>query len=295
MRLADRISLAWMVAVAALGATVFSAQERPLPDQERFLREARAHLQTDSTLQSSYIYTETRREQKLDGRGRVTEESVKVFESYPGLPGEDQRWERLLSEDGHPRPAADLEKELRDRQKKAEALARQLTERPAQQQARLQKDYEEARRDLDAIIDDIFRVFDIRMERRETINGHETIAFKLTPRRDAKPRTKEGRQMQSFSIRAWVSEEDKELVRLDSEVVDTLSMGWGLLARLQKGAHLTFQRTKVNNEVWLPARVSYSGSARVGLIAMLRRAGTSEFSGYRKFSVDTSTTYQTAP
>ena len=94
--------LARTVAVALLSVTALVAQERPLPNQESFLREVRTRLQTDSSLQSSYIYVETRREQKLDGRGRVEQESVKVYESYPGLPGED-RWERLISENGRPR------------------------------------------------------------------------------------------------------------------------------------------------------------------------------------------------
>ena len=98
--------------------------------------------------------------------------------------------------------------------------------------------------------------------------------------------------MRTFAVRAWVSESDRELVRADAEAIDTLSMGFGLLARLHKGAKLSFLRTKVNDEVWLPSRVSYSGSARVGLVAVLRRSGISEFSGYRKFSVDTSTTYR---
>src|SRR5690349_16100383 len=65
-----------------------ATQDRPLPDQAAFLAEARKHLQTDSALQSSYTYVETRREQKVDRVGRVTSESVKVIESYPGLPGE---------------------------------------------------------------------------------------------------------------------------------------------------------------------------------------------------------------
>jgi hypothetical protein len=82
-------------------------------------------------------------------------------------------------------------------------------------------------------------------------------------------------------------------VRLEAEAIDTLSMGFGVLARLQKGSQLSFLRRKVNNEVWLPAAVQYSGGVRVGLVRMLRRSGTSEFSGYRKFSVDTATTYQT--
>jgi hypothetical protein len=291
MRLPYAAPLARTIAVALLSVTSPVTQERPLPDQERFLGDVRKRLQTDSSLQSGYIYTETRHEQKLDGRGRVQEESVKVFESYPGLPGED-RWERLISENGQPRDPSELEKEMRDRQKKAERLVREATEQPARQQARQQREYAAQRREFDAMLDDLFLVYNIRMERRESLNGHETIAFSLTPRPDAKPRTREGSQMRKVAVRAWVSESDRELVRVDAEVIDTLSMGFGLLARLHKGAMLSFLRTKVNDEVWLPSRVSYSGSARVGLVAVLRRSGTSEFSGYRKFSVDTSTTYQ---
>ena len=292
MRLPATPPMARIVAAAALSVTaVVVAQERPLPDQDGFLRDVRAKLRTDSSLQSSYIYTETRREQKLDGRGRVTQESVKVYESYPGLPGQE-RWERLISEDGRPRPAAELEKDMRDRQRKAEDLARQLVEQPEKTQAKQQREYNEQRRELDSILDDVMVVYNIRMERREAVDGHDTIVISLTPRPNSKPRTREGKQMRSFNVRAWISESDRELVRLDAEAIDTLNMGFGLLARLHKGSKLSFIRTKVNDEVWLPSRVSYTGSARVGLVAVLRRSGVSEFSGYRKFSVDTSTTYK---
>ena len=290
MCLPHAVPLARIIASALLSVTALVAQERPLPDQESFLRDVRAHLQTDSTLQSGYIYVETRREQKVDGRGQVEQESVKVYESYPGLPGED-RWERLISENGRPRAASDLDKELRNRQKKAEAMVLEATDQPAKQQARQQREYATRRREFDAMLDDLFLVYDIRMERRELLDGHDTIMFSLTPRREAKPRTREGSQMRTVAVRAWISEADRELVRVDAEVIETLSMGFGLLARLHKGAKLSFLRTKVNDEVWLPSRVSYSGSARVGLVAVLRRIGMSEFSDYRKFSVDTSTTY----
>jgi len=295
MRLLRAGALAKATALVMLSVAAVVAQDRPLPDRETFLRDVRAKLRTDSSLQSSYIYTETRREQKLDDRGRVVNESVKVYESYPALPGEDQRWERLMSEDGKPRPASELEKEMRDRQKKAEQLVRESTENPQKQQARLQRDYAEQRREFDAVLDDVMLVFDIRMERREEVNGHDTIVLALTPRANAKPKTREGKQMRAFTVRAWISESDRELVRVDAEAIDTLNMGFGLLARLHKGSKLSFVRTKVNDEVWLPSKVTYTGSARVGLVAVLRRAGVSEFSGYRKFSVDTSTTYQSSP
>jgi len=133
----------------------------------------------------------------------------------------------------------------------------------------------------------MYSVFDIRMIGRERVEEHDTIAFLLTPRRDAKPKTRAGEQIRHFSVRAWVSENDHELVKLEAEAIDDLKTGFGLLARVHKGARVSFLRRKVNDEVWLPAVVSYSGSARVGLLVTLRRSGTSEFSGYRKYSVDT--------
>src|SRR4029078_2379908 len=96
-----------------------AAQQRPLPNAEAFLKETRKHLQTDSALQSSYSYVETRKQLSLDSQGRAVSESVKVLQSSPGLPGEG-RWERLISEDGKAVPAAELAKQDRDRQKKAE-------------------------------------------------------------------------------------------------------------------------------------------------------------------------------
>jgi len=103
-----------------------------------------------------------------------------------------------------------------------------------------------------------------------------------------KPQTRVGEQIRHFSLRAWVSENDRELVKLEAEGIDDLKSGLGVLTRLHKGARLSFLRRKVNGEVWLPAVVSYNGSARVGLLFMLRRSGTSEFSGYRKYAVETS-------
>ena len=281
------IGLAFAVAATALGA-----QDRPLPEQQAFLQETRKHLQTDSALQSSYVYVETRRERKLDKQGRTTEESVKVFESYPGLPGEP-RWERLTAENGRPVPTPELARQDRERQKDATAMVQRLADDPAKERARQQREYQKSRRARDEAVNDIFNIFDIRLLGRERVEQHDTIAFSLVPRPDARPRTREGKEMKHFKVKAWISEADHELVQLDAEAIDTLSFGLGVMARLHKGSQLRFLRRKINGEAWLPALVSYQGSARVGLLFTLRRTGTSEFSDYRKYSVETSSTLNT--
>jgi hypothetical protein len=276
-----------VTAVLSLLAMPLPAQQRPLPDQQAFLQEVRKHLDTDEDRQTGYMYVETRRDQKLDKSGRPTGESVKVVESYPGLPGEP-RWERVLSEDGKPIPPNELEKNDRERQKHVEEYARKLARDPAQIKAKEERERERRRRERAENIDDVFRLFDVKMVGRDTLEGHDTIVFALTPRRDAKPRTRAGGIMRNFKVRAWISESEYEMVRLEAEAIDTVSFGFGLLARVHKGSQASFQRRKVNGESWLPARALYSVSVRVGLLAVLRRGGSVEFSDYKKFGVDSS-------
>ena len=78
------------IALAALLVVAPPVQERPLPDFNTFAAEVKKHLATDEERQSGYVFTERRIEQKVNVAGRVTDESVKVYEVYPGLPGEDR-------------------------------------------------------------------------------------------------------------------------------------------------------------------------------------------------------------
>ena len=59
---------------------------------------------------------------------------------------------------------------------------------------------------------------------------------------------------------------------------------------MHKGTVATYQRRKVNGETWLPAEVTWTASGRLFLLRRLRLRGVSEFSNYRRYSADTTTT-----
>jgi hypothetical protein len=274
----------------AVAVASSAAQERPLPDLQDFLAQTRTRLQTDNERQRSYIYVETQRERKLDGAGRTRSESVKVVESYPPLPGEDERWERVLEEGGRRKSEAELARQDAARQKTAEALAKRLSSQAPGDRAKLTRDYEKARKEALDRINDIFVVYDMAIAGRERIEGHDTIALTLEPKPNSKPVTREGKWMQYFRCRAWVSESDHELVKLDVEAIRDANIGFGVLARMNKGTVMTFSRRFINGEVWLPQRVDYTIKARVLMLKRYLQGGTIEFSNYRKFTVDTNTT-----
>ena len=279
--------MAILILVATLGPRA-GGQEPPLPDLQAFLKETRQRLEPDEVRQSGYMYVETRRQLRLDGSGRATREAVKVYESYPGLPGEG-RWERLIAEDGQSVAPAELAKQDRERQRKVMEFVQKRERDPEKVAAAEARQRAKDRRELEAALDDAMQVFEVRMLGREAVGGHGTVLLSFAPRRNVKPRTKAGRMMSHFSGRAWVSETEYELVRMEAEALDDLSFGLGLLARVHKGSKATFERRKVNGEVWLPASADYTASARVMLVRRLRVGGTSEFSDYRKFTVATET------
>jgi hypothetical protein len=264
------------------------AQERPLPNADAFLAAVKARLTTDEFRQSGYMYVERRTEEKLDDAGRPLHRSEKVFEVYPGIPGED-RYRRLIEEDGRPIGRETLASGDLARQKVAEAYVKRLSTSGG-----LQKDaqrLDKQRQEDAAAIDDLFRVYVIQLVGRESLEGRDSIVATLTPRVGARPQTADGNMMRHFTARAWIDEADREVVRVEINARDDLSIGWGLFARIHKGARATYQRRRVNDEIWLPAEVTWSGDGRLFLLKRVRERGRSEFSGYRKFTVGTSTTY----
>jgi hypothetical protein len=280
-----RLICGCLIAILAVPA---AGQDRPLPDYATFMAEARKRLEADDVRQSEYVYVETQREQKLDATGTSTKETLDVFESYPALPNES-RWRRQTVKDGKPVPPADLAEVDRERQKKVLEYAKKLERNPEKVRDAERKKHDEERRDSERAVDDALRVYDIKMLGREVVSGYETIVLSFTPRKDARPQTSEGKIMRHFAGKVWVSESEYEVVRLEAEAIETASFGLGLLARVHKGSKAAFERRKVNGEQWLPARATYSASARVMLVKVIRIGGTLEFSEYRKFSVQTET------
>ena len=99
------------------------------------------------------------------------------------------------------------------------------------------------------------------------------------------PSSREAKILYKLQGRAWICEEDRQLIRADVEFIDNVSFGKGILAKLHKGTTASVLRRRVNNEVWLPARAEVKGSARILLLKKLGFHTINEYSGYRKYVV----------
>jgi hypothetical protein len=74
-------------------------------------------------------------------------------------------------------------------------------------------------------------------------------------------------------------------VRIEAETEDTISWGW-FIARLDRGAKIVLEQTRVNDEIWLPKRQVVSGSGRLGLVKRIALEQETTWNNYRKFQVE---------
>jgi hypothetical protein len=268
-------ALAGILALAAPARSGDQPAAAPLPDARVFLAEVRDRLHTDDFLLDQYTFTEKQTERRLDGDGKVTKVSSASYEVYPSAePGHTYR--KLVEKDGKVLPVDDLAKEDRKQQEKE---ARAAARSPEVQAERRRKEAE--------AVEELFRLYDIRIVGREMLEGRGAVVVTFSARPGVETTTKPGKILKKFSGRAWIDEADRQLVRVEAELTDDLSFGFGILAKLKKGARAEMQRRKVNEEIWLPSEVHFIGHARLFLVKGLNVDTLSQYSDYKKFSVAT--------
>jgi len=274
---------AWPPALLS-GQQEVSEDDRPLPELDSFLARVKDGLKSDRLLLCQYTYTMKTTTRNLDGKGRVTKAETREYEVYPSLE-EDETYERLVAENGRPVDPKKIEAQDREFRKKTEAPTRRLAaENSSDREKRLAKEAEESRKER-ATIEDLLQLYAFALTSRESVEGHSGVWIEFVPRPEYRPKTRDGEMLKKIRGRALVSESDYQVMRVDAELIDDLSFGLGLLARVHRGTRLTFIRRKVNDEVWLPAESHFAASVRRWLFKRLRIESTSVFSGYMKYSV----------
>ena len=239
--------------VATLLVISVSAQEKPLPDREKFFEATRGNLEASQKLQSSYAYRERRRQLHTNPFGRLgTGTGTEEFEVTP-LPGGGVS-RTLVARDGQPVKGETTRSRPRTRTARRSPVA------------------------------DTAAAIDLALDHREHRNGRDLIVVTFAPRRDAEPETREGKLARLFRGRIYVDEAAAEVVRVEATAIDDISYGFGVVARLNKGATVTLVRERVDGDAWLPTSIRFAGDGRAMLFRKLHVDHLIEWLDYKRMA-----------
>jgi hypothetical protein len=164
------------------------------------------------------------------------------------------------------------------------AVTRQLIERdgkPVSDSAPSRREIRKTERGK-SVVDDVAAMLDVKIDRRERFESRDAIVLTFKPKRDATPRTREGRLARDFAGEIWIDELAREVVRVDARAIDDLTFGYGVFARLNEGATVTVRRQRIDENLWLPVSIRFNGEGRALLFRKLKIDFALDWFDYRK-------------
>lgn len=268
MRISSRFGAFLVIAAVLVGAE----------DPREIVRRSTGENRRAGKLAQSYTFIERQDEQAFDSRGRTGRHAVK---SYDVTLTEGSPYRRLIARDDKPLPP---DEEGREHQKLQKSIEQRRAETPAQREKRL-ADWRRKREHEREFLREVPDAFDFRMAGDQIVDGRRVYVIDATPRTDYRPRGNDGKLLSRMKGRLWIDAQTYEWAKAEAETIDTVSFG-GFALRVGPGTRFTLQQVRVNDEIWLPKRVSVTWQARLLLFKRLAGQVDYTYSGYKKFQSD---------
>jgi hypothetical protein len=269
----DRNVFAILCLLAASGSQAL-AQTAAL-DARDIIKQSLAAGERNAQRSRGYISRSRVVEKQIDANGSVRSEIVKGYET---LAIDGVRVRKLVTKNDKPLPADEARNEderirkiVQERRNESSAAkAKRLDERKKNRE----KEHEFNREILDA--------FYFKTVGEETIAGRKNWVIEATPRPGYEPKEMRAKILSHLKGKVWIDQEDKLWTKVDAVGIDPFSLGFGIIAKLEQGAHLYFEQTRLEDGTWV---MRQSGIRATAHVAMVKRMGihrVSTFHDYRK-------------
>ena len=186
-----------------------------------------------------YTWIARSAERHLDSHGRVKSEERQAWET---LILDGQPYRRTLEKDGRP---LSPDEQRKQQEKLDRNIAKLEHETPAQRHRRL-AEYEKQRKKERQFLREIPDAYDLRLEGEAQVDGHDVWVISGTPKAGYRPKNRDAKPLMKVRGKLWIDRSNYQWVRLEAETTDTISFGL-FLARLNPGAKLVFEQTRVND------------------------------------------------
>ena len=278
--------VASLVLTAAAAGVVGAQESRPLPVPEALFKAVQDNLVRAERIDYQYAFMERRTDVHTNPFGRIGTGGLLVSEVYPS-PTAALTYRRLIERNGVPLTAREIAEQDREYEKRSTQVLQNLSaEEPDAKRRREAEETRAAERGQRRIAD-VIGALQFEVEGRAMRQGVPAIVVSFTPQPGAMPQTRYGRIAQKFAGTVWIDEAVSEVMRLEATAIDDISFGYGIVARLDKGAVATVTRRPVEGGIWLPSQMTLSGRGRAVLFRPLTINFSTEWFDYRR-TVDTS-------
>ncbi len=259
--------------VAILWASIL-ASSALCQDPVEIMRKSTERDLTNYERLKKYTYKERNQTRDYEKDGKINSSHSKKDEIIV-LSGQTHK--RLIARDDK----ALSSNEARREQQKLDREVDKSRDMPAAEKVRIDKQRAQQRKFLRELPD----AFTFKLSGQEDVSGRPAWVVEADPKPGFHPKDSRANLLANIRGKVWVDQAEYQWVKGEAEVIDTFSLGFMLL-RIAPGGRISFEQTRVNDEVWLPVRFSLRADARVALVKNIRAAIDVTYRDYKKFQAD---------
>lgn len=248
--------------------------ERPLPDIVALMHEVEAHQKASEAIQKDYLYHEIATAVENNGHGGVKKTETKEFDVFWLNSVEVQK---LVKKDGKELTAEEQKKESERIDKEVAKAKERRSKAEAKGQEMDSHGHEEV------TVSRFLELGRFTNPRRVKVNGRDTIAVDYEGDPKAKTRNRFEDVIRDLAGTIWVDEDDRSISRIEGRFLRPFKIGGGLVVNIKQDTSFAMEQRKINDEIWLPARVDGKGAARALLFISFNGSIQVVDSDYRKF------------
>lgn len=136
-------------------------------------------------------------------------------------------------------------------------------------------------RDAEEMIREFPEALDYRLVGEDNQDGRKLWVLACEPRAGYKPPNLRARFFEKVRGKVWIDQARKDLVRVEAEVFDTISLGFGILGRVDKGTRFALRRARSAEGLYFTQASQVKFAAKVLLFKSLSTEITTLYSGFR--------------
>lgn len=104
---------------------------------------------------------------------------------------------------------------------------------------------------------------DCRVTGEEAADGRPALALECTPHAGYRPKSTLARVFAKMRSRLWIDKSDSQLAKAEGTVFEPVTIGWGLVGKVEKGTEFHIQRKRMPAGAWLSSLESIRVDARI--------------------------------
>lgn len=232
--------------LAGLLLCACAAAAAALPSAQEIVKKSVANTQADWHAAPRYNFMER------DAGNDRPEKTYRVL-MLDGSP-----YNELIAINGEKLNGAEAEQQT-DRLRRE--TAKRQHETPEEKRKRV-AEYDRERHQDDALLQEMIRAMDFRLEGEDTIDGHRCFVLEGNPKPGYQPVSRETKVLKGMRGRLWIDEQQFQWVKVQAEVFRPVQFGL-FIAAVQPGTQFTLEQRPVGNSLWLPSHFSMRVRTRV--------------------------------